>query len=430
VLVPFFFDNGMVRKTFVVRLSTIQFILVGIMTVAPLAALGLIAASLPSEGIPTDPEQIRRFYRVFFWTFLVAMTVFIPMLAIMNRSMIIRPLLRISERTRAFSGGIQVPVRESFTVREVDDLASSVNDMMEAVISREDALTRLNESLEEKVRERTRAHEQTIETLRSAREQLMLSEKMAVLGSLVSGVAHEINTPMSIGVTAASFLNERTRSMLGVWDRQALTQEDFERYLKDADEASRIIQSNLDHATRIINSLKQVAVDQQADERREFELGSYLDDILLSLKHQVKPGRHVLEAHTDGIILMDSYPGAVTQILNNLVFNSVVHGFGDREGGRIRIQCHAEGDEVVLVYTDDGRGLNDEEQLRIFDQFFTTRRDQGGTGLGMNIVRDLVITKLQGRIDITNPDGGGAGFTIRFPRKPNDRTGEERETQG
>jgi signal transduction histidine kinase len=402
-----------------------QLVLTLVLSIAPFILLWILGVLLPLEGPVSESESIAQAYYRLVIIVVGTMAVIIPAIILTGRAAVIRPLSVIADKARSFSAGVPLPIRESFAVKEIDEVAHSVNDMMETVLNREDVLRSLNESLEDRVRERTAAHERTIETLQSAQSQLILSEKMAVLGSLVTGVAHEINTPMSIGVTAASFLNERTRSMLTEWEKQVLTQEDFERFLKDADEASRIIQSNIDQATRIINSLKQVAADQQVDERREFELGSYMDDVLLSLKHQMRSGKHVIEATTDGVIMMDSYPGALTQVLNNLVFNSITHGFADKEGGRVSIRFSETDGEVTMHYHDDGRGLTDEERDRIFDQFYTTRRGRGGTGLGMNIVRDLVVNTLQGSIEIEPPSNGGVGFTVRFPAAAEtDRVGE------
>jgi len=341
----------------------------------------------------------------------------VPLILFFIHRNAIIPLGDFSSRARTFSNGTPVVIRNKYFIREIDDLAHSLNDMMDAVMNREESLRLLNESLEEKVAERTRAHEDTIETLRSARDQLMLSEKMSVLGSLVSGVAHEINTPLGIGVTAASFLSERTDSIYKEWGEGTLTQEDMEHYFKDSDEASRIIQKNLEHAARILNSLKRVAVDQQMDECREFELGSYIEDIILSLKHQLKSGGHRIDFQPRCVALVNISPGIITQILNNLVFNSVVHGFDGKSGGLIRIGCREEQDQIVMSYEDDGRGLTEEESRHIFDQFFTTRRDSGGTGLGMNIVLNLITGKLKGQIQVNTPEGGGTGFTLRFPKE-------------
>jgi C4-dicarboxylate-specific signal transduction histidine kinase len=315
-----------------------------------------------------------------------------------------------------FITALRVLIRDRYKIRELDDLAISVNNMMDAVTSREESLRMLNETLEQKVRERTDAHEKTLETLQNARNQLLLTEKMAALGSLVSGVAHEINTPRSIGVTAASFLNGRINNIYHDWDSQVLTQENLERFLKDSDEASSIVQNNLDHAAKILNSLKQVAVDQQLDERREFELGSNINDILLSLKHQLRLGKHQMNANPDGVILVYTSPGAIIQILNNLVFTSITHGFSQKEGGRINISSRVGSDEVIMVYEDNGRGHSNEEYERIFGLYCTTRRGTGGSDLGMNIVFNLVTEKLNGQIEITLPANGGSGFTIRFPK--------------
>ena len=152
------------------------------------------------------------------------------------------------------------------------------------------------------------------------------------------------------------------------------------------------------------------------DERREFELSSYINDIILSLKYQLKGGKHNIEAEPNGVIMVDTYPGAITQILNNLVFNSITHGFEGREDGQIRISCNEEDGEVVMTYRDNGRGLSEEEYQRIFDQFYTTRRGSGGTGLGMNIVLKLVSERLKGSIVVSQQHSEGAGFTIRFPQ--------------
>lgn len=415
MLAPFFFDNRRVSSKTPFRLATLQLILASILIVFPLLLLWLIGGLLQKD--PNETVLNTRYvYRVILVVVAVAIVVVVPFILFMVRRCIVIPLTRISERTQEFTDGTPVLIREQFPVKEIDSLAHAINDMIETVLNREDALQRMNDDLESKVKKRTKAHEDTIETLRSARDQLLLSEKMSALGSLVSGVAHEINTPLSIGVTAASFLNERTQRLYQEWDEQILTQDNLERYLIDAEESSRIIQNNLDQAARILNSLKQVAVDQQIDERREFELSSYINDIILSLKYQLKDGKHRIEVESNGVIMVDTYPGALTQILNNLVFNSITHGFEGREDGLIRISYNEEDGEVVMNYQDNGRGLSEEEYRRLFDQFYTTRRGRGGTGLGMNIVLKLVSERLQGSIVVSQQNIEGTGFTIRFPQ--------------
>jgi signal transduction histidine kinase len=359
-------------------------------------------------------------YVITFWlsaaAVLVSVGIILPALLFFEHRHVSRPLKTMAHRAQGFSSGTPFLVRENFRIREIDYLNTAMCEMMDTITERENTLRLMNNSLEDLVEERTWAYQETIEKLRSTRDQLLLSERMAALGSLVSGIAHEINTPMSIGITAASYMNERTRNIMAEWDAQNLTREALEQYLRDTGESSGIVLANLDHAARIIKSLKQVAVDQQLDEHREFELVSYIKDIIMSLKHQLRPGKHQIALESGNPVLVDTYPGVITQVINNLVFNSITHGFGDREGGQIRISARDEGDDVILVYRDDGRGLAEDELKHIFEPFYTTRRGQGGTGLGMNIVQNLVRDKLKGSIEIAQPEGGGAGFVIRFPR--------------
>ncbi|MCG8454013.1 MAG: HAMP domain-containing histidine kinase [Spirochaetales bacterium] len=383
---------------------------------APPVMLGVVGMLMPPSGVQ-GPEDARRAYLIFFLVVFIASMVILPLLFYFIRRHLILPVQRLSQRAGDFGAGRSPLNGESFRVEEIHRLGRSINDMMQAVLEREDQLLALNESLEEKVRERTEAHVQTIQALRNTRNQLLLSEKMAALGALVSGVAHEINTPMSIGVTAASFLNERTRSIRDDLEQQSMTPEALQRFLDDADESSRIIQSNLDQASRIINSLKRVAADQQTEEKREFELSSYLNDIVLSLKHQLKPGRHSIQVEATGALVMKTIPGAVNQIINNLVFNSITHGFDGIKDGIITIACQDFQDEVKIIYSDNGRGLTPEERSRLYDKFYTTRPGRGGTGLGMDIVRRLTEKQLQGRIELFKPDQGGVGFILTIPKQ-------------
>jgi signal transduction histidine kinase len=384
----------------------------------------IMARTLPVKSgwrvVYLGPAWEMNRYVITFWfaaaAVLLSIGFFFPFIMVFECRHITRPLKTMAERARGFSQGTRVLVQENYRISEIDYLNTAMCEMMDTITERENTLRLMNDSLEDLVEERTRAYQETIEKLRSTRDQLLLSERMAALGSLVSGIAHEINTPMSIGITAASYMNERTRNIMAEWDAQNLTREALEQYLRDTGESSGIVLANLDHAARIIKSLKQVAVDQQLDEHREFDLVSYIKDIIMSLKHQLRPGKHQIALESGNPVLVDTYPGVITQVINNLVFNSITHGFGDREGGQIRISARDEGDDVILVYRDDGRGLAEDELKHIFEPFYTTRRGQGGTGLGMNIVQNLVRDKLKGSIEIAQPEGGGAGFVIRFPR--------------
>ncbi|MEO5377934.1 MAG: HAMP domain-containing histidine kinase [Magnetococcus sp. DMHC-6] len=290
------------------------------------------------------------------------------------------------------------------------------------------------EVLEARDREKDRAEKmaQINEALRTSltmvkrtQSQLVESEKMAALGNLVAGVAHEINTPVGIGVTAASFLDRKTRECQEQLQNQSLKRSALEEYFSVARETSEMILSNLRRAADLIRSFKQVAVDQTSQELRSFAMKEYIEQILWSLKPQLKKTNHLVHIQCPEALILHSYPGAFSQIITNLVINSLNHAFQEKPNGTIHMKVHRENDHIVLLYQDDGCGIDPTIQDRIFDPFFTTKRGQGGSGLGLNVVYNLVTQTLEGGISCQSASGQGVTFTIRFPEKPkivSDRT--------
>ena len=267
--------------------------------------------------------------------------------------------------------------------------------------------------------------ESALENLHEAQESLVQAEKMAALGSLVAGVAHEINTPVGIAVTAASHLVDESEVINRKMRENALRRSDLDRFLGLCVEASCRVLSNAQRAAELIQSFKQVAVDQTYDDRRCFDLGQYLQEVAVSLGPKLKPGGHAVAIDCPPGVEVDGMPGALAQVVTNLVVNSVVHGFSGGGPGRIAMTVKlrvaaAEGgaDEITLVYADDGIGIAADVLPRIFDPFFTTNRAGGGSGLGLNIVYNIVQQKLHGRIVAESRHGQGARFTIVFPSRP------------
>ena len=285
----------------------------------------------------------------------------------------------------------------------------------------------MNVDLERRVEERTQALQlanrelkDSIASLRMAQEQLVLSEKMAALGGLVAGVAHEINTPIGVGVTAASHLSTKFLEYDKRYRGGQLTRSDFENMLGIGLESSGMVLANLTRAAELIRSFKQVAVDQSSGEQRAFKLSGYIEEILQSLRPRLKRTRHSVTVNCDGDVSVYSYPGAYSQIITNLVMNSLVHGFDEVEAGAIVIDVSKKDNWVCLKYTDNGNGIPQAYINKVFDPFFTTKRGSGGSGLGLHIVFNLVTQTLGGRIECFSNPGEGAVFKIDCPVAPDD----------
>jgi signal transduction histidine kinase len=254
-----------------------------------------------------------------------------------------------------------------------------------------------------------------ITELVAAQAEALRNEKLASLGRLVVGVAHEINTPLGIALTAASFLEEQTHDFVRLFSANQVRRSDLDNFLKTVDEGSASLLSNLRRAADQVKSFKLVAVDQSSEAKRKFNIRSYIDEILLSLRPQLKKTNHIISISCQENLVIHSFPGAFSQIITNLVINSLVHGFEGQGGGRIDIIVKCDGRELILRYSDNGKGMRDEDAKKIFEPFFTTKRGQGGSGLGMHVVYNLATQTLGGQIDCQTAPAEGMNITIRLP---------------
>lgn len=279
-------------------------------------------------------------------------------------------------------------------------------------------------TLEDTVKQRTRELEDALADLRNSQEQLLVSEKMAVLGGLVAGVAHEINTPVGVGVTAASHLESKVKEVARFYREGELTEEKYEEFLDNAIEGSQIILRNLRTAADLVSSFKLVAVDQSSEAMRDFNLKDYLHTIVQSLQPELKQARIAIEIDCPDDILMKSYPGDFSQIFTNLIMNSVAHGFNHgADAGSIRIEVKRDGGDAAIRYSDTGKGIPASIIHKVFDPFFTTNRQAGRSGLGMHIVYNIVTQKLKGTISCEDTASQGALFAIRTPIALNETPG-------
>lgn len=288
-------------------------------------------------------------------------------------------------------------------------------------------IIQLNEQLEGKVEERTRSLSEAnnqlgkaYDDLKQAQQTLVESEKMASLGSLVAGVAHEINTPIGISVTASSYLQERVADFKSHIDSKQLSRSYLNEFTVNLDESMQLLQSNLRRASELIASFKQVAVDQSSEARYNFSLADNLHQVVVSLGHKLKKSQCEVDIQCDPKLSIFSFPGSFTQIYSNLILNSINHGFDNWDKPKkITIKVEQQGEELFIDYSDNGRGIPPEILPRIFDPFVTSKRGQGGSGLGTHIIYNLVVQLLKGRISCASEPGNGAQFHIRLPIQHN-----------
>lgn len=287
----------------------------------------------------------------------------------------------------------------------------------------EEELRTLNDELESRVALRTdalqqanRELKQTLAELTRTQRQLVESEKLAALGGLVAGVAHEINTPLGVAVTAASHLEQESQVLERTIEEGRMTRSALSEFLQHARQGAQLVLRNLERAGTLVKSFKQVAVDQASEQRRVFRLDAYLGEILTSLRPRLKgtPLRTEVECPTD--IVLDTYPGALYQITANLLVNALVHAYAPGHAGCLRISARAAGEDVLIEFADDGAGMPEAVRRRVFEPFFTTRRGSGGSGLGLHIVYNLATQILGGRIECESAPGQGTRFRLQIPR--------------
>lgn len=275
--------------------------------------------------------------------------------------------------------------------------------------------------LEKQVNERTdellqqkEELQSTLENLKTTQEQLIESEKMAALGGLVAGIAHEINTPVGIGVTAASSLQEEIHNMAALYKNNEISHKDFREFLESADSAALLIHKNLERTASLIQSFKLVSVDQISEQQRVFNFKSYVEDIIRSLSPKFKQQEITFSIECDERLELNSFPGAYAQIFTNLLLNSFAHGFKEKQNGTIAIHASLTDNKLTIEYHDDGAGISRKDLPHIFEPFYTSDQ-QRGTGLGLNIVYNLVRQKLHGNISCASAPGEGVLFKIDVP---------------
>lgn len=318
---------------------------------------------------------------------------------------------------------------DNMPYQEVDILAKNINILLartekhyEKLQSAERLGIERTQELETKIVNRTAALKEsnqellsTLEKLHQFQDQLVESGKMASLGDMVAGVAHEVNTPIGLGVTASTLLSDRLLEMKEHFDNKTLKSSQLKRFFNEGQENVGIIYRNLKRAAELISSFKKVAVDQSSEDIRQFNMNELISEVLLTLAPQIKNTPFKIDVDCPENLVIWSKPGPINQVLINLILNSILHAFENRDAGTITITITLLENDLNISFKDDGRGIDESIKDKIFEPFTTTKRGSGGSGLGLHLVYNLVTQALGGNITIESEQDQGTEFNIIFP---------------
>ena len=341
-----------------------------------------------------------------------------------------QPITTIVESIQGISQSKDYSKRiERLPIVELDVLAQNINILLnrtEKHINKKDEKYQLtllqNSTLAEKVQARTDALKEsnqellsTLEKLHQFQGQLVETEKMASLGDMVAGIAHEVNTPIGLGVTASTLMSDRLGEIKQAFEDKSLKSSQLKKFLNQGEENIGIIYRNLERAAKLISSFKKVAVDQSSVDTRVFNVKELLEEVLITLKAKLNKKHIKLTIDCPENLVVESKPGPINQILINLILNSIIHGFENISDGAINISVIYLSEQLHISYKDDGVGINESIKAKVFEPFTTTKRGSGGSGLGLHLVYNIVTQALNGHIDFESNEGSGTKFNITFP---------------
>ena len=373
--------------------------------------------NIPMEAISLPGKEIARSMASIFMVSGIVMLIMLNFFV----SKDMKPLSLITEQIRGIAATSKGKIGKVSVIGhgEVSTLAHAFNLMVDALNESRENLITMNNELEDRVTARTEQLEEALEQQKEIQSQLIETEKMASLGTLVAGVAHEINTPVGVALTGATHLKESTQNLNKKQQAGALKKADFDNYIESSTQMCDIIESNIRRAATLIANFKMVAVDKSHEEEREVKLADYIDSVLDSLHPSFRKYNVQVETQIAPTLTACCDPGALAHILTNTIMNSFIHGFEDnvQDNKKITITCQPNNNSIKLLVTDNGRGMSAEIQQHVFEPFYTTRRGDGGSGLGMHIIYNLVTHKLEGKVKIESQLGEGTTVRITFPKK-------------
>ena len=385
--------------------------------------------------LQSSVEKINNLFKRFLITIVLISLVMAALamtLSTLLKNKLTEPLNYLTELLQKISQSKNYLIRSKpLPLKELDIVAQNLNILLarthkhinQQSEEKQRMLTQ-NSTLESKVNTRTDALKEsnqellsTLEKLHQFQDQLVESEKMASLGDMVAGVAHEVNTPIGLGVTASTLLEDRLLEIKTAFDDKTLKSSQLNKFLNDGQENVAIICRNLERAASLISSFKKVAVDQSNDDERSIVIDELLSEVLLTLAPKLKNQPYVVNIDCPRGLTVITKPGPINQVLINLIMNSIIHGFENKEKGLISIQVIKVGAQLNISYEDDGNGIDAALKNRVFDPFTTTKRGSGGSGLGLHLAYNLVTQALGGNIQLEDKASQGVHFEINFPVK-------------
>jgi signal transduction histidine kinase len=355
-------------------------------------------------------QSLLKMYREVIFATIICVTAMLTGSVVVAQS-IGRPLKRLMGAMRAISlGGYDRPIVGTSARDEIGDMARIVEMFRENAIARNSAEADLRAAKEHA--------ERALAELRATQQNLIQAEKLAALGGLVAGIAHEVNNPVGISLTVASSFARRCERFATEMKTPPLRRSSLDDFVAKSQAAAEQLVANLQRAGELIQSFKQVAVDRSHAEQREFDLAEATDQIIASLRPVLKRMPLTLIVDVPRGISMNSYPGSYGQVLTNLFLNAVVHAYPDGRSGTLMVAAQEAGcKDVEITVADDGAGMTDDVRMRAFDPFFTTRRNHGGTGLGLHVIFNIVTQSLGGRLAMDSAPGRGTTFRITIPKQ-------------
>ncbi|MCX6074697.1 MAG: ATP-binding protein [Campylobacterales bacterium] len=330
---------------------------------------------------------------------------------------ILKPVLSLAKIATTVAESKNYALRVSHNAdNEITSLYNAFNQLLADTES-------LTNHLESRVESRTKELNDSLDTLKKAQVQLIQSEKMAALGNLVSGVAHEVNTPLGNAITGGSIIVRETKELLKQIEEGTLKKSFMEQKLHVLNETADLLLKSINQAANLIRSFKRISVDQSIEEKRDFKLYEYLEEIILTFHNKLKKLPVTVIVDGDHDLVLKSYPGVYAQIISNFVQNSLLHGFNETtHNAIITIYFEIQNKNLLLTYSDNGAGMDEQMRKIAFEPFTTTKRNAGGTGLGLNIVYNLITQKLHGTIELDSEPSKGITLTMTLPLESSNTT--------